>query len=58
MKKETPEELKNRLDRVASQNKALIEEINMKNKTIELLLVAGHLDKDKLEQATILAGGI
>jgi len=44
------------LSRMQAQNKALLEEIEIKNKTIKLLLVSGHLDEERLRQATELAG--
>ena len=58
MKPEDIEELKKRLARAELHNKKLIEEVEVKNRTVKLLVIAGHLDKDKLEQATELAGGI
>ncbi len=57
MKDHDIEELKKRLARSEAQNKCLIEEIEVKNRTIQLLVVAEHLDKEKLAQATELAGG-
>ena len=58
MEEKTIEELKAMLSREQAQNKALIEEIDVKNRTIKLLIVAKHLDEDVLEQATSLAGGL
>jgi len=58
MKDHDIEELKKRLARSEAQSKHLLEEVEVKNRTIQLLVVAGHLDKEKLEQATELAGGL
>jgi hypothetical protein len=55
--KET-EELKKRLNRLELHNKNLLEEIEVKNKAMQILIIAGHVDKERLEQATELAGGI
>jgi len=44
--------------RLLTHNKKLLEEIEIKDRIIQLLVVAGHLDKDRLEQATELAGGL
>jgi len=57
MESDDIEELKECLDRAMRSNKDLLDEIEIKNRTIKLLLVAGHLDKEKLTQATELAGG-
>ncbi len=58
MKDRDIEELKKRLAKSEAQSKRLIKEVEVKNRTIQLLVVAGHLDKEKLEQATELAGGL
>ena len=58
MKKPTVEELQKQLATLQKQSKFLQEEVNLKDKTIQLLIVAGYLDKEKLEQATELAGGV
>jgi len=56
MEPESIEDLKKRLTRAEALNKSLLEEVDVKNKAVQLLLTAGHLDKDRLEQATALAG--
>lgn len=58
MTRPTMEEIEKRLARSQAQTKQLLEEVEIKNRVIQLLVVAGHLDKDRLEQATELAGGI
>ncbi len=58
MKDHDIKELKKRLSRAEAQTKNLLDELVIKNRTIQLLIIAEHLDKDKLQQATELAGGI
>ena len=58
MAKQTYEELESQLKRSQLQTKKLLEEVEVKNNVVKLLLIVGALDKDKLEQATELAGGI
>ncbi len=52
------EEWKKRALQSEERIKKLSSEISIKERTVQLLIVAGHLDKDRLEQATELAGGI
>ena len=51
------DELEKQLSRAQAQTKQLLEEVDVKSKTVQLLVIAGHVDKDRLEQATELAGG-
>lgn len=50
-------DLLEQLKQQKAANKILAEEIEIKNRTIQLLLIAGHLEKERLEQATELASG-
>lgn len=49
------DELKKLLERTNRINSLLREEIYVKEKTIQLLVVAGLLDSDRLDQAIALA---
>lgn len=44
--------------RLQTHNKKLIEEVAINERVLRLLVIAGHLDQDRLDQATELAGGI
>ena len=57
IKPDSIEDLKKQLSRLQMMNKSLLDEVEVKTKAIRILVVAGHLDKVKLEQATELAGG-
>lgn len=58
MKKDSIEDVQAQLRRSQIVTKNLLEEVEVKNKVIRILLAAGALDKDQLEKATELAGGI
>lgn len=58
MKDDRIGEWQEQLRRAQAENKKLLEEVEGKNKVIAILLTAGLLDKDKLEQACELAGVI
>lgn len=57
MNEDALEAWKKRALEAEAKNVRLVTEKNIKDRAIQLLLVAGHLEEKKLELATELAGG-